>query len=113
LEFDSQFPPFNKVERVIYSQKYNEVSAFDLLRSRIDPNYQKNLPTLWSDKITKSPCWEYEQEYRIFDDANKVYEFDPLACIIRSMAISENGPCRSLKTEHADHLNRTMLNTFS
>ena len=79
MEFDSQFPPFNKVERVIYSQKYNEVSAFDLLRSRIDPNYQKNLPTLWSDKITKSPCWEYEQEYRIFDDANKVYEFDPLA----------------------------------
>jgi hypothetical protein len=79
LEFDSQFPPFNKVERVIYSQKYNEVSALDLLRSQVDPNYRKNIPTLWSDKITKSPCWKYEQEYRIFDDANKLNEYDPLA----------------------------------
>lgn len=34
-------------------------------------------------------------------------------CIIRGMAITENGACRSPKTEHADHLNRAMPNTFS
>jgi hypothetical protein len=79
LEFNTQFDPFSKAEEVIYSPRYIEVPASVLLKLQVNPDHQINVTKLWSDKLTKSPCWEYEREYRLFDKTNKSYEYDQSA----------------------------------
>jgi hypothetical protein len=79
LEFDRKFDPFNKAERITYAREYGVVPANLLLKKRDDPEFQEKAHELWSDKITKSPCWIYEREWRIFDKPNKFFPYDQSA----------------------------------
>jgi hypothetical protein len=79
LEFDRGIDPFNRAERVIYSRYYGIVPALLLLQKRNDPEFQEKAQVVWSDKITKSTCWKYEREWRIFDKPGKSCPYDKVA----------------------------------
>lgn len=69
IEFDSgEGSPLRKLASpVIYSKALPSLSAVDLR----GPNRQAALDSLW---LTKSSCWEYEEEWRvIMSEGNKSY----------------------------------------
>ncbi|MDP1625466.1 MAG: DUF2971 domain-containing protein [bacterium] len=77
LEFDTSFKPFKPIKiqtvlKVTYSEKYPSLSVDDI------PN---NLPSMPQNIFgTKSLCWCYEDEWRMFaSPGGRSYSFDPLA----------------------------------
>ncbi len=80
LEFDTNYDPFKKAEKVIYSEKLLTVPFSELQEEHNNPNFREAAQKMVSDKYTKSIGWKYEQEWRIFHlKANVAFRYDASA----------------------------------
>lgn len=69
LEFDTAFDPFHKALQVQYSERIPSISPASVLL--------KGEGVLIPMITTKSDCWAYEKEWRIFHkEGNKLYGYD-------------------------------------
>lgn len=61
LEFDTKFPPFDKIQQVQYSNSYPEIN---LAKAIVNGANYNSLPLL----TTKSEHWSYEKEWRLLHE---------------------------------------------
>ena len=59
LEFDTNYEPFNKIEKVVYSKEMPRLNPLELLNNQ----GHKNILDLFK---LKSEHWTYEKEWRVF-----------------------------------------------
>jgi hypothetical protein len=73
LEFDTAYDPFIRAFPVIYSESLSAVNPVFFMLKRDDEQFMKLI-------TTKSSCWSYEKEWRIFHmEGGKEYSIKPEA----------------------------------
>jgi Protein of unknown function (DUF2971) len=75
LEFDSAIEPFSKALPVRYREDFPYINPVDVLVEPHTGDPENHL--LGAMVLTKAPCWNYEQEWRIMHmEPSKLYTYD-------------------------------------